>query len=253
MLACLPQATHADDFGLRTDIGLTKKLGSSFSVDADLGYRMQDNWKAVDRWSAGVGINYKPFRFLKLGASYTYIYAYKTAEWKKNYNKRGEWRGYNADHAFWRSKNRFSLSATGSVEAGRFTFSLREMLQITRLLSITTTEDKYRFSDMENHTGLELQASERDDKSARTRQYLRSRLGVEYNIRHCPLTPYASFELSNDLSDGFSVAKRRLSVGTDYKISKKHRLSVGYVYDNGADDDNDDDMHCIEIGYKFKF
>ena len=58
----------------------------------------------------------------------------------------------------------------------------------------------------------------------------------EYNIKHSPLTPYASFELSNDLSDGFSLDKKRVCVGTEWKITKKHRLEVGYVFQTGSDD-----------------
>ena len=47
--------------------------------------------------------------------------------------------------------------------------------------------------------------------------------------------------------------KRRLTVGTEWKISKQHRLDFAYVYNNGADDDNDSDSHILSIGYKFKF
>ena len=253
-LLAMGLSASADDFGLRTDVDITKSIGSGFSVDADFGYRMQNHWKSVDRWSAGIGLNYKLCKYLKFSTGYTYIYSYKTETWSKNYNKKGEWRGYNVDHAFWRSKNRFTLSATGNVDIlPRLNLSLREMLQITRFVSASTTEDKRRFEDSETSKIPPIAASETDYKKARTKQYLRSRIGLEYDIRHCPLIPYVQFELSNNLDNGFSLDKRRWSAGVEYKISKQHRLSVGYVYDNGVDDESESDIHCIEIGYKYKF
>lgn len=37
------------------------------------------------------------------------------------------------------------------------------------------------------------------------------------------------------------------------EITKQHRLDIAYVYSNGADDDNDSDIHVLSLGYKFKF
>ena len=47
--------------------------------------------------------------------------------------------------------------------------------------------------------------------------------------------------------------KTRLTVGGDWKLSKKHKISAAYIYQDGADDDGNDDIHVISVGYKFTF
>ena len=76
---------------------------------------------------------------------------------------------------------------------------------------------------------------------------------MEYNIKHCAWTPYASYELSNNLSEDFHLDKKRLTLGAEWKITKQHRLDFAYVYDNGADDDARSSDHAISLSYKFKF
>ena len=171
------------------------------------------------------------------------------------------------DHGYWRNKHRAVFDLTGKVAAGRFTFSLRERYQFTHYRSTTTLRDKYRDEIpanmidawtgekhcMEGRVFSKLKGPDVKEKESKNKHYLRSRLQVEYNIKHSPLTPYASFELSNNLSEGFSLDKKRVSVGTEWKITKKHRLEVGYVFQTGADDDDEGDLHAISLGYKFKF
>ncbi len=67
------------------------------------------------------------------------------------------------------------------------------------------------------------------------------------------MTPYLTYEFSNDMSNQLHLDKQRLTVGTEWKITKQHRLDIAYVYNNGADDDNDSDIHVLSLGYKFKF
>lgn len=55
------------------------------------------------------------------------------------------------------------------------------------------------------------------------------------------------------MSNQLHLDKQRLTVGTEWKITKQHRLDIAYVYSNGADDDNDSDIHVLSLGYKFKF
>lgn len=78
---------------------------------------------------------------------------------------------------------------------------------------------------------------------------------MEYNIRHCAFTPYATFEFHNDLKESMDLDKSRLTVGTEWKITKQHRIDLAYIYQNSHDaDDNDGGgLHAISVGYKFKF
>lgn len=267
-LALLVSTTSmaSDDFGIWTGIGAEKKLPAGFSIDAGIGFRAEDNLNSAARWDFNVGLGYKPCKNIKFGAGYVLIRDHSLLETKVNYNKKGNENGYNVDHDYWRTKHRFVFDVTGKVDIGRFTLSLRERYQLTHANSATCVRDRYR-DELDRTTqggytgesytwnGREFLEYEQttNDKSGKTTNYLRSRLQLEYNIRHCPLTPFVSYELSNDLSGGFSTDKTRLSVGTDWKISKHHTVSVAYLYQNGHDDDDNNDIHVIDLSYKFKF
>ena len=75
---------------------------------------------------------------------------------------------------------------------------------------------------------------------------------MSYDIPSCKFDPTASVELFSD-DDG--IAKMRYQLGVDYKIQKKHVLSLTYRYQhvNSNDDDNEVDCHLIGFGYKYKF
>lgn len=256
-------AMAGDDFGIWTDLSFEKKITRQLSVDAGVDFRSEQNLKSVSRWAGSIGLAYKPAKFFKASAGYAYIYDRSPQETKESYgNKSGRFNGYNVDHGFWRSKHRFYVDVTGRVSFSRFTLSLRERYQYTRSLATTCTRDRYRDPKQQGYTGeiyvcngQEFMTFERvsDDKKAKDANYLRSRLELEYDIRHCPVDPFISFELSNDLSDGLHLDKKRYSVGADWKLSKKHRLSFAYLYQNGADDDGSDNIHVINVGYKFSF
>lgn len=268
-------ALAGDDFGLWTSFAAQKEFSKKFSVQAGLDFRAEDKLRSVERWDFSLGATYKPFQFLSLGVGYDFIHQRNLQETKEFWggNTDASWNpslsanGLNVDHGYWRNKHRAVFDLTGKVSAGRFTFSLRERYQFTHYRSTTTLRDKYRDEIpadmidawtgekhcMEGRVFSKLKGPDVKEKESKNKHYLRSRLQVEYNIKHSPLTPYASFELSNNLSEGFSLDKKRVSVGTEWKITKKHRLEVGYVFQTGADDDDEGDLHAISLGYKFKF
>ena len=259
--------THADDFGLWTDASIAQKIGyTGLSADVSLGFRANNNWNNVERWNLGVGLSYDICPFLETGIGYDFIYAYNPSEQKANYNSSNVWRGYNIENAFWRVKNRFHFEMKGKVDVGRFSFSLRERYQLTGYNHSWLREDKYRFNEGTNFEGTSdyiyegksyllrdgYPKSEMELKEHKSKHYLRSRVQAEYNIPRIPLTPYVSWEISNNLSNGFSSDKYRYSIGTDWKITKGQHLSIGYVYNDGQDDDDEGDLHAIQVSYKIK-
>lgn len=257
----------ADDFGVWTSAEVQKDISKQFSIDGGFGFRAEDKLRQASRWDFSLGLTYKPVKFLSMSAGYTFIHDYSPTEAEVNYNEENERNGYNVDHAFWRNKHRAVFSITGKVDCGRFTFSLRERYQYTHSVEDETLRDRYRTQlpesmDPSAYTGDRYEyngqyftrfTTEPQRKKAKDRHYLRSRVQVEYNIRHCPWTPYASYEFSNNLSDKLHLDKMRLTIGAEWKITKQHRLDLAYVYDNGHDDDTNSDIHAISIGYKFKF
>ena len=261
-----------DDFSLWTEVAVQKDLGKNFSVDAGVEYRMEDNVSQPARWAFSTGASYKPLKYFSIGVGYVFLHDYNFQESEIDYKKdddgveTDEFNGYNVDHAYWRNKHRATLDLTGKLPLGRFTISLRERYQYTHYVETSTLRDKYRklipeeqlggwTGDRYDYAGQVFSKWEQEEKlkRAKNRHYLRSRLGVEYNIKHCAWTPYASYELSNNLSESFHLDKKRLTLGAEWKITKQHRLDFAYVYDNGADDDARSNDHAISLSYKFKF
>lgn len=261
--AAAPSSVQAgDDFGLWTDVSAERKISKRFSVEAGLDFRAEQQLRDASRWSLSAGGSYKATDFLKLATGYAFIRDHSPMEGKVNYTQKGKVNGYNVDHSFWRSKHRAYFDVTGKLRLGRFGLGLRERYQYTHYMATTIGRDRYRNAMQPGYTGavyewngeqfMELTHGT-DDKRAKDAHYLRSRLQIEYNIRRCPVDPFASYELSNNLSDAMHLDKTRLTVGAEWKIQKKHVISLAYIYQNGHDDDDDDDIHVIDLGYKFKF
>ena len=93
-----------------------------------------------------------------------------------------------------------------------------------------------------------------DQKKAKDKHALRSRLQVAYNIKGLPLNPYASYEVTNDLGDKLRYDKSRVCAGIEWKVTKKHILDLGYIYQTESDEDEgNSNIHAIKVGYTFKF
>lgn len=256
LLAAAP-ALAGDDLGLWTEMSFEKGFGKRFSLDAGVEFRAAENISRESRWAASFGADYKVNKHLKFGAGYTFITDRNPWEYKVNYNKKGEMKGYNVDHAYWRNKHRAYFDVTGKVKAGRFSFSLRERYQFTHHVADSTQRDRYRGQVTaeypgEQYNGYAYEETVYDQKSFKNKHYLRSRLKVEYNIRKCPVTPFVSYEASNNFCDGFDLDKSRCTAGAELKINKKHTFSLAYVFQTGNDGDADGREHAINVSFNFK-
>jgi long-subunit fatty acid transport protein len=245
------QVPSVSKFGIWTGASVTKKISSRWSLEAEGEMRTQDALNRIDRWSASLGANYKVLSFLRLGASYTFLYTYNMNEWKPKYDEDdGEWTGYNVTTAYWMPKHRFSFDVTGNYDIGRFSISLRERVQYTYNDSSTTDKHNMRFYGATD--SLYLKKIESKTIDSKDKWSLRSRLKVEYNIRHCALTPFVSCEVYNDLKDNFSYQKIRMEVGSEYKINKHHAIDLSYLYCKSNDGD-EPDGHIVNVNYAYKF
>lgn len=260
------QAAHADDYGLWLDMAAQKNFSKKLSASIEADLRGENQLRDLTRASIGLGMDYKPIKWFSLGVGYSFIADYNLSETKVWIGKNsGKFKGYKVDDAYWRNKHRATVDVTGSLPLGRFTLSLRERYQYTHFVATTTDRTEYsgEITNPDGFTGEKYAFNDKyfssmertdDSKGAKDRHYLRSRIGVEYNIHHCNWTPYATYEFSNDLSNGLHLDKQRLTVGTELKVNKQHRFDFAYVYTHGMDDDNgNDNLHVLSIGYKFKF
>ena len=261
-LAASPAFSQSDDFGIWTSLGVEKNLTKKLSAEAAFDFRSANNLENASRWSGAFGLSYKALNFLKLGAGYVYIYDYSPLETKVNFTNKGKVNGYNVDHGHWQNKHRVYFDATGHVKMGRFKLSLRERYQYTHTAATDCPRTRFRDEVQGGYTGetfvwegtefMEM-SKVTDHKTGKDKHYLRSRVKIEYNIPKCPINPYASYELSNDLEDGLDLDKTRLIIGSEWKITKQHVLSAGYLYQHGTDGDHDGGRHVLDLSYRFKF
>jgi hypothetical protein len=148
---------------------------------------------------------------------------------------------------YWGIRHRLKIGVAGSLDVGRFSIDLRERYQYTLRPEKANQRYAFVYDDDDYLVGHDLQAVKSKQKGM-----LRSRLQLGYNIAHCKVDPVASVEM---FSDDYGIQKMRYQIGAEWKLSKKHALSLTYRYQDvgGDDDDNEVNSHLVGLGYKFKF
>lgn len=234
----------SDDVELSMEIGVEKKLSKKWNVGGEAEFRLRDDISKFDRFTIGPTAEYKITPWLKASAGFLYMYVNNDSKLK--YRDSGSLKWIRNEQKS--SRYRAFIALTGSVGCGRWKFSLRERYQFTYRPEYTAMRDYYTSDGEYNY-------SEKDVRQSKTYNVMRSRLAASYDIRHCPLTPFAYIETYNDFDDHFSVAKMRYSAGVDWKVDKHNVLSLKYYYQdvNGDDGDNDRNTHMIGVGYTYKF
>lgn len=236
VLLSLPVSLLAQsDFGLWYSVGAEKKIDKKWTVGVEGEFRTRNNGRTADRWDVGVSADYKIVKGLKASVGYDLIYQ-NMAE-KITFNTDGSYNNWRP--SFWTPRHRFHADLTGSVDVGRFKFSLRERWQYTYRPEATTTRYDFDNSQWEETT-----------VSGRARNVLRSRLQVAWNPRHCPVDPYANVELFNS----WNLTKTRYTLGADWRVAKHHLVGLYYRYQHVSDaSENQPNEHIVGLNYKFKF
>jgi len=106
------------------------------------------------------------------------------------------------------ARHRFFIDLKGEIPVSRFTFSARYRFQRQTRIYIEEPED-----EMPGYTN-------------------RLKLKLDYNIPSVPLKPFIAAEAFSQTfeSNDIFVEKTRLSGGITYDISKKHAVSLEYIY-----------------------
>lgn len=269
-LSLLASFAQSDDFGMDFMLGAEKRIrpGMSFSVEGEA--RTQDNTRKMERWTVGGSFDMRLFQNgkktfnLKASVGWKYMWRYNL---KEITNKYGEdtytttdgtvtetyYKGYNEKKSYWRGRHRTSVSLAATYKPNkRWSFQLKETFQYTHFCKDSTTVDKYRLEDEDDPTSLYLKSTSTKDYPSKDRTVLRSKLTAQYNIRHCPVNPYASVDYGCGLN--YTTNKWKFTVGTDINLAKnkQHKLDVFYRFITESDDE-DPNGHLIGLGYKFKF
>ena len=241
-------SAQSDDFGLDFSVEAEKKIDKQWSVSLEGELRRRDDAKTNDRWSLGLGVDYKIAKWVKASAGYSLLYD-KTK--RISYSDQEDVDDGDFDEVgmpkkcaqYWAPRHRFNVSLTFDKKLfGDFRFSLRERWQYTWRPEHTVSE---RWSYLD----------EAYDGKAKTyggsgKNVLRSRLQVEYDRKGLSLTPYANVEFWN----AWKLQKTRYTVGLDWKLSKQHAVGAFYYYQKVNDDDDlEPNRHLLGVSYKFKF
>lgn len=222
------------DMGIWTEVGVAKKINKKVTVGLEAEMRTYDNASETSRWAVGMYGDYRFAKWLKGSVGYDFLYDRRV---KYTYHDDGSVNKY---ANFWTPRHRFHADLTGSIDMGRWNFSLRERWQYTYRPE-KTVDERYDY-DLEDYDG------EAKTYSGTGKHVLRSRLQVAYNLNQ--LEPYANVELYN----GWGLEKTRYTVGLDWDITKHHQLGAYYRFQTTNDDsDEESDMHIIGLSYKFKF
>lgn len=241
-------SAQSDDFGLDFSVEAEKKIDKQWSVSLEGEFRRRDDAKTNDRWSLGLGVDYKIAKWVKASAGYSLLYDNTK---RISYSDQEDVDDGDFDEVgmpkkcaqYWAPRHRFNVSLTFDKKLfGDFRFSLRERWQYTWRPEHTVSE---RWSYLD----------EAYDGKAKTyggsgKNVLRSRLQVEYDRKGLSLTPYANVEFWN----AWKLQKTRYTVGLDWKLSKQHAVGAFYYYQKVNDDDDlEPNRHLLGISYKFKF
>lgn len=240
-----PHASAQDDFGIWTEANVEKRVNRNLTLDAGLELRTRDDgFGELDRWSVGLGAEYKLADWLKLSAGYTFLddHNHKVNSSGKKYSD------------YWGPRHRVNVSLTASQSFGRLGLSLRERWQYTyrpeqtvdRYWNYTDEDDDAIYGEPVIKKG-ETQTHTYNGKGSnkwRNRLQLKYRLSKEWR-------PYVSAEST---VGGSGLDKMRYSAGTEWRITKQHSLDLQYLYQHSyKDDDSEGNRHIISLGYTFKF
>ena len=253
------------NWGLRSSIGVEKKISKGFDAGFEARYHQTDNFQNTDRWSVGLSLGKRLFRneaktfTVKAGLGYKYMNVYNGWETKykgtltgiqdgldPQYYIDNEY-GFNFNNSYIDCRHRTTASLQAALEAGRFKITLRESYQFTHTDSVEYPKDRYRFKN-----NAWTVNTVQDGKSASNSQVLRSKINVDYNIPHWKYDPFVSYELFNGIDDGFKAEKTRITAGIEFSFNKMHNFEVAYMWQNQHDDDEPAGSF-ICLGYKLEF
>ena len=230
MALVMAVATSAQAIWL--DAGASKTWQKKYTVGIDAQYRTSNKLESTERWGIGANFGWKPLKWLKVGADYSFLYSHRP----ERTTKKG-----NFVEDYWQPRHRVGVSLTGSLKFNRWELSLRERWQYTRNQGVNAL----KFGPDGLDKGYEY-------IPVRNRHVLRSRLKLEWGIKKkCPFTPYVSAEMYNSLNKAFQVTKVRYTAGCDYKIDRHNSVGLFYRFVDSYDND-ETNLNVIGLEYAFK-
>lgn len=265
-LATSQNESTSDDFGVDISIGAEKELLPDLELSIEGNLRTQENTQRIERYVVGAELSYKFLNTkkfdMKVSGGFEYMWNQKMEETKfkgYNYNTFDENDNlvvdysrfdFNVNERYWRNRHRTSLGLSAVYSPNkRWSFQLKETVQYNHYCredSINQTEWRWRGDDEDRL----VSSMDRKSVDPKDRFVLRSKFTVEYNVKGIPLNPFASVDYGCGLN--YTANKWKYSIGADYTINKKHKLTLYYRFQT-EDDDDEPNGHMLGMGYKIKF
>ena len=253
-----------DDVQARLRAAIEIPLFKNFTAEVGEQVRFKDDLGQVDKFVTSVGIGYKPWKFLKFGADYSFVNEQKI-DTEIMTDDAGD--QYMKDIKSWLNFHRVNVDVTGSLRLGQVKLSLRERVRFN-----FRTDDVIKYEHADPFISL------------------RSRLKLAYDLRNSRWEPYVFGEVYNTLNalrpvqnyknpnsgatwkdsgskyDNY-INRIRVAAGTEFKINNHNRLDFYYMchfntsyearYKTNKGDLKDwrqekGVAHVIGIDYKFK-
>ena len=236
---------QGNDFGIWTEANVEKKISSRLTLDGGFELRTRDDgFGELDRWSVGVGADYKLTEWLKASVGYSLLN-------DNNHKVNSSGKKYSD---FWGTRHRVNVSLAVSREFGDLTVSLRERWQYTYRPEMTV--DRYwNYTDEDDDAVygepvIKKGATQTHTYSGKGSSKWRNRLQLKYKLTK-KWRPYLSAEST---VGGSGLDKIRYTAGTEWRFTKQHVFDLFYLYQHSyKDDDAEGNRHVLGIGYTYKF
>lgn len=215
----LPLAAIAQqNWGSIVELTASKKIVTRLSANMEIEHKTFDNFKKTERVAITAAVDYKFNKYLKIGGGYVFI----------NQNR--------VDDG-WEKRNRWFANATGIYKWNGFTISLRERFQSTHRNGVSEYNKK----------GRRVRAN--------PKYILRTRAELEYEIQNSHFEIFGSAETFHKLNDpdGNGIDKVKYTLGSDYSINKRQKITLFYRYNYLNNSDNTESTSQIGVGYSIKF
>ena len=238
-----------NDFGGRLSLALDKKIVKGVHLVADGEIRFSDNFSSLSRYQAGLGLNLKINKLLKVGAGYEFIEKLNSKE-------------------VWKPRHRFHVDGAVNLHTGPWQFGLKESLLLTHREVGNTYQNNPNLLSLKSR----LKISYKGLVSLTPYGFVEVR--NVFNDPSCIATWSTSSQVYTDYSFGgyndAYINRIRGSLGVDWKFDKHNSLDffflTDYCYDKNIDVDTKDGVstlssltydqrlkYSLGIGYKLSF
>lgn len=271
--------SERDDLGVDVSIGAEKEILPNLDLSVEANVRTQEHSERIERYVIGGELGYKFLNTatfdMKVSGGFEYMWQQKMAETKTaktpypfaQFDEQGNpvydaqgmpvpdtrYRNYNVDERYWRNRHRTSLGLSATYSPNkRWSFQLKETVQYNHYCREDSI-NQYEYRWNENDDGdkyLPAPGIDRKGVDPKDRFILRSKLTVEYNVKDLPLNLFASVDYGCGLN--YTANKWKYTLGEEWSINKKHKITCFFRYQTEDDDDEPDGL-MIGMGYKIKF